>query len=483
VLFNPDYKYNILGDTEDAEAQNENQNDESKPDDVTIPTKNLQDEIDDLKTYDSIESSPLTTDVEHHDSTTKVPVKPETDVTVESKPDQLEELLDIEISPVIIPEDDLPLPEQKEEKDFDQMFNDLMTPVGSDPNAQFLSPKTDALMAFDSFDATEHVSVSQSGQKAEPNELPLFDKSNLDYLFRFVANQGTVNEVQAGYWKNIVESLHNAKPKEFYLYFFEEPEVMENYTQHLYSKSVADSIIKFVNIDFNISPPQFHYGSFCSEDDKKSETKVSPYTCYLERRLEIYRKILEVFDKSDDYEVVNNTMNIFKDFLNRFHSISDPVEIMEQFFMDREVLDTFVGNMLYAKSCAKRLATLRFLRAMFELIASGDDRNPKIEATVEWFGGLRASEENAILATVVSNIDEIKNVFGRENPDDYFINTYAKMQPKLGAEKIAILEFVESMLAVKNVRLTSCLASSGLFTIATVFFLANGGLEIFQRLS
>jgi hypothetical protein len=33
------------------------------------------------------------------------------------------------------------------------------------------------------------------------------------------------------------------------------------------------------------------------------------------------------------------------------------------------------------------------------------------------------------------------------------------------------------------VRLTSCLASSGLFTIATVFFLANGGLEIFQRLS
>jgi hypothetical protein len=456
VLFNPDYKYNVLGDTEDVDAQEDNQNDDSKPDDVKIETKNLQDEIDDLKTYDSIESSPLTIDANHHVSPIKVSVTPDADATAESKPDQLEELPDVEISPVIIPEDDLPLKEQKEEKDFDQMFNDLMTPTGSEPNAQFLSPKTNDLVAFDSFDATEHVSVSNSNQKPPPTELPLFDKANLDYLFKFVASQGTVNEVQAGYWKNIVESLHNAKPKEFYLYFFSEPEVMENYTQHLYSKSISDSIMKFVNIDFNISPPQFHYGSFCSFDDKKSETKVSPYTCYLPQRLEMYRKILEVFDKSDDYEVVNNTMNIFKDFLNRFHSISDPVEVMEGFFMDREVLDTFIGNLLYARSGAKRLATLRFLRAMFELIASGDDRNPKIESTVEWFGNLRASEENNILAVVVSNIGEIKNVFERVDAEDYFINTYAKCQPKLGAEKIAILEFVESMLAVKNVRLTSC---------------------------
>jgi hypothetical protein len=120
---------------------------------------------------------------------------------------------------------------------------------------------------------------------------------------------------------------------------------------------------------------------------------------------------------------------------------------------------------------------------MFELIASGDDRNPKIESTVEWFGNLRASEENEILGVVVSNIGEIKNVFERVDAEDYFINTYAKCQPKLGAEKIAILEFVESMLAVKNVRLTSCLASSGLFTVATVSFLGLIGVEIFQGLS
>lgn len=163
-------------------------------------------------------------------------------------------------------------------------------------------------------------------------------------------------------------------------------------------------------------------------------------------------------------------MNIFNDFLKRFHSISDPIEIMEQFFMDREVLDTFIGNLLYAKSDSKRLATLRFLKAMFELLANGDERNPCTETSREWFSVMRANEENQVFCTVTGNINGIKSIFEKEYENNFFINTYSKQQKKLGAEKIAILEFVEVMLSVKNMGLTTCLANSGLFTTATKYF-------------
>lgn len=54
----------------------------------------------------------------------------------------------------------------------------------------------------------------------------------LDYLFQFVNHKGKVNEVQAGYFKNIIESLVICKAKEFYTYFFEHADVIDNYLGH-----------------------------------------------------------------------------------------------------------------------------------------------------------------------------------------------------------------------------------------------------------
>jgi len=100
-----------------------------------------------------------------------------------------------------------------------------------------------------------------------------------------------VNEVQAGYFKNIVENLHNQKAAELYLYFFEQPELADNYMNHLSSKSICESFIKFVSINHNPNSNSNNY-YFDDEPDIKEEKEIeSPYTIYLEKRMCMLHKI------------------------------------------------------------------------------------------------------------------------------------------------------------------------------------------------
>lgn len=65
----------------------------------------------------------------------------------------------------------------------------------------------------------------------------------------------------------------------------------------------------------------------------------------------------------------------------------------------------------------------------------------------------------------------LKDLFSRTNRGcNMFINACGNEQVKLGSEKIYILDLIESMLSVKNKRLTKTIADSGILNQATTHF-------------
>jgi len=109
--------------------------------------------------------------------------------------------------------------------------NNFITSTGSTISAD-LEELKNLNFEDDNNEKTDQIENDQEKSVKKQEEKPIFNKSTLDHLFRFVNHDGVVNEVQAGYFKNIIESMVNCKGREFYLYFYEQEDMIDNYLKH-----------------------------------------------------------------------------------------------------------------------------------------------------------------------------------------------------------------------------------------------------------
>ena len=313
---------------------------------------------------------------------------------------------------------------------------------------------------------------------------PEFNQESLDYLFNFLKTKDKqVNEVQAGYFKNIIESLMNQKAQELCLYFFDQPDKANGYIAHQYSKSISESCMKFVSVQYNPnSMSNYSYWEEEQEDKKNEPEPESPFTIHLEKRLTMLFQIQERFKETTDFQEIFNISEIFKDNCDKFHLISNQKDIFERFFMTEEVTNTLMNIMLNSENELKRMAVCKYFKRLFVQIGSGDDRNPKLESQDSWFKDRRKDEESITFIAFMNNMEKIKDLFSREIITTSHINTFGDSQQKQGLEKISILDQVESMLSVKNLSLTKTIADSGILNVATSHFAAFPANNIYGNL-
>ena len=90
------------------------------------------------------------------------------------------------------------------------------------------------------FEASPKICKSISNGLNSPRSV--YNKENLDYLFSFILSSNQLNDVLTGYFKSIVDSLWQQKPKEIYEYFYNDQSIALNFLSHIYSRSVSADV-------------------------------------------------------------------------------------------------------------------------------------------------------------------------------------------------------------------------------------------------
>lgn len=173
------------------------------------------------------------------------------------------------------------------------------------------------------------------------------------------------------------------------------------------------------------------------EKEEKKEAPTSPYTKYLEIRLNMMQKILERLETTDDFDEIINSVTILKDFCNRFNIISDQKEVFEKFFLNEANLNAMINILLTTTNKIKLVQVATLIKHIFQMLNNTEDKISISDDLNNWLQEHRLNLENALYISIINNMDEIHKVF--KNPvvkNPTIINTYGESQQRLGVEKI-----------------------------------------------
>jgi len=211
---------------------------------------------------------------------------------------------------------------------------------------------------------------------------------NLDYFFRFLNIDDDINYVLSGYFSKIAGSFFEGDTLSMILeYCYEEDRHIENLTKHIYCKSLAILLSKLLNFEAPEAPicspdssnlndvfasgGEFDFGATISDstkfsnmlsgdgdddklddieedfgDDKKNKGKSEAQEKLdnlmdgiFEKRIKIFKNLVNNLLASTDLEVISNTQFIFSEFFEN-NKIDHFKELFIELFMTAENLET-----------------------------------------------------------------------------------------------------------------------------------------------
>ena len=98
--------------------------------------------------------------------------------------------------------------------------------------------------AFSLKEPEEEEEAVAKQKERKPQRLDL-----LDQLFAFVRQKEELNPVLCGYFTKLTNIFLMKRATEFHKYVFSEHGLLECFARHLYSKSLSEILVKFMNID------------------------------------------------------------------------------------------------------------------------------------------------------------------------------------------------------------------------------------------
>jgi hypothetical protein len=207
----------------------------------------------------------------------------------------------------------------------------------------------------------------------------------LDYFFKFLEIDDDINYVLAGYFHKVANTFFEGDYLAMILeYFYAEERHTDNLIKHIYCKSLAMTLNNFLNFetpspaadsqnssqlngfgdtDFDLGATIGDSNKFSNalngEDNeggedieenidgegekKKSEAQVKLdelLKTVKEKRIKIFKNLINNLVASTDLEVISNTKYIFSEFFSNSKDVDSFKEIMIELFMKKETLDT-----------------------------------------------------------------------------------------------------------------------------------------------
>ena len=319
---------------------------------------------------------------------------------------------------------------RSEESDIDQNFSEL-SPLGSARSGSFNRTDRD------------------------------YHKEHLDYLFEFVHSDEEVNDVLAGYFEKVVRSLLDYRQKPFLLYFYNNEKNMNSFEKHIYNRSIAVLFEKLLNIrvyeDYQIT------GSLNSSRMEKTQF----FAKFTDRRIEAMKSLINVLHASRQRSVISGVGEIFEKYLEDSSNIYDFLPVFKQVFFDPEVLKTLFRSIRNTKVPKKRAVSSFILtQALFHLNLKGEDYN---EETQAYFETKRKEEKNPLIQTFIDDFEDLmEELIEIPEESEKKTTTFGKEYRHFGYENLKLIEFIASMIELRNINVEIIIHNSNFFEICFV---------------
>ena len=159
-----------------------------------------------------------------------------------------------------------------------------------------------------------------------------YHKENLDYMFSLVSKKEEVNCVLLGYFSKVVQTFFQRNKKDIASYFYSQDTHVNNFLNHLYSKSLTDLFKSFLVL----TPDEVYYHEDTLGTDKGPKPQV--YSKFYEKRVKAFNGIFQAMEKSDDPDVITNCQFLIESLAAKIDSTVDGVKLLDDVLLKKENL-------------------------------------------------------------------------------------------------------------------------------------------------
>lgn len=246
--------------------------------------------------------------------------------------------------------------------------------------------------------------VSEEGSEGKEDEAIEYtvNTQGLDYLFSFLEDFDVINYVLAGYFNNVVTSFVNGEHKgDIISYFFEKESHANNCITHIYCRSIAILFSNFLN---------FQIDEVRSFNSKAAMDAADQIPDFLEKRIALYKKLVNRLLASSDPEVIDNIAFIFEEFLKKCGDIRGSEKIFDALFFNNETLSTFF-KIIYSSRVHNNSKTAIICHILIQVLSTltekreSTDNNYDIEK--KYFDKKLEESNNDLTQIIVDNIEKI----------------------------------------------------------------------------
>lgn len=180
----------------------------------------------------------------------------------------------------------------------------------------------------------------------------------MGYLFKFLEIDDEINYVLSGYFaKTVISFLEGDTTKLILEYFYGNPQNPENLIKHIYCKSISNLLSKFLNFSkledeknnsLNLGDiglgNTFNLKMDKENENKEGEEKEGDLDEFakklLKERISIYNSLINRLLLSTDLEVISNIVDVFHDFFDNSHDLSNFNLLFKGIFFNENTLET-----------------------------------------------------------------------------------------------------------------------------------------------
>lgn len=159
-----------------------------------------------------------------------------------------------------------------------------------------------------------------------------YHKENLDYLFAILKGREEINCVLLGYFAKVVSSFFQKNKRDICSYFYSNDSHIQDFLDHLYSKSLVDPLKHFLVIynDDNFN----HYED--GQNESSNAQKNSQFTKFYQNRVKTLNSLYSLLETAQESDVVINAQFIIETLIAKIDQTIDGNRLLDDVVLRKE---------------------------------------------------------------------------------------------------------------------------------------------------